>query len=88
MSQVIIVGGGRASLNLGDQISANVGPRWVYHSVDVMQKLKALRARLVRTHGAAVVPGAWEPYAKGEKFAQVNAGLAAALDAPAIAAVA
>lgn len=84
----LMAGFGGASLSLGEQVSANVGPRWVYHSVDAMQKLKALRARLTRTHGAAVVPGAWEPYAKGEKFAEVNAGLAAALDAPDVAAVA
>jgi hypothetical protein len=29
--------------------------------------------------GSGFVPGAWEPYAKGEKFAQVSSGLTAAL---------
>ncbi|WP_309644512.1 NAD(P)-binding protein [Phenylobacterium sp.] len=77
----LMSGFGGASLSLGEQVAANVGPRWIYQSVDAMKKLAGLRAGFARTMGDAFVPGAWEPYAKAEKFAQVNAGLAAALDA-------
>lgn len=78
----LMSGFGGASLSLAEQVGANVGPRWIYQSVDAMRKLTALRAAFGRSLGEAFVPGAWEPYAKAEKFAQVNAGLAAALDRP------
>jgi hypothetical protein len=77
----LMSGFGGASLSLAEQVGANVGPRWIYQSLDAMRKLKTLRAAYARTMGEAFVPGAWEPYAKAEKFAEVNAGLAAALDA-------
>lgn len=70
-----------SSLELGCQIGATVGPRWIYQSVDAMRQLLDLRANFARTMGDAFIPGAWEPYSKAEKFAQVNAGLRAALDA-------
>ncbi len=38
-----------------------------------------LRAALAARLGPGFGPGAWEAYAKGEKFAQVEAGLRAAL---------
>jgi hypothetical protein len=76
-------GFGGAALTVGELVHANVGPRWIYPSMDAMQKFAGLRARFAEIMGAAFVPGAWEPYAKGEKFAQVSAGLAAALEAPA-----
>ena len=75
-----------AGLRLGQRLSAKVGPRWIYQSVDAMQKLQGLRAGFASTMGSAFVPGAWEPYSKAEKFAEVNAGLRAALNAPAPAA--
>ena len=53
-----------------------------------MHGLVQLRATLANRMGPAFVPGAWEPYAKAEKFAQVNAGLAAALGVKAQAAAA
>lgn len=80
-----------ASLRLGEQIGASVGPRWIYQSVEAIQKLKDLRAAFARTMGSAFIPGAWEPYSKAEKFAEVNSGLAAALgiaDAPVLQTVA
>lgn len=77
----LMSGFGGASLSIGEQVAANVGPRWIYQSTDAMKKLIALRAGFARTLGEAFVPGAWEPYSKAVKFAQVNAGLAAALDA-------
>ncbi|MFN3513537.1 MAG: NAD(P)-binding protein [Phenylobacterium sp.] len=75
-----------AGLSIGEQVGQNLAPRWIYQSVEAMRGLKTLRASLARSMGAAFVPGAWEPYAKAEKFAEVNAGLAAALQsAPAAA---
>ena len=35
-----------------------------------MDRLKALHAALGRRMGPGFVAGAWEPYAKGEKFAE------------------
>jgi hypothetical protein len=69
-------------LELGELIDARVGPRWVYQSMDAVRRLAELRGVLAGRMGAGFVPGAWEAYAKGEKFAQVNAGLALALQAP------
>ncbi|MET0294203.1 MAG: FAD/NAD(P)-binding protein [Phenylobacterium sp.] len=66
-------------LTLGEQIAAVVGPRWIYHSVEAVAQLGALRAAAAARLGPRFVPGAWEPYAKAEKFAQVQAGLEAAL---------
>lgn len=68
-----------AGLRIGEQIGASVGPRWIYQSVDAMRKLAELRTVFSRSMGPAFIPGAWEPYAKAEKFAEVNAGLCAAL---------
>ncbi|MET0275058.1 MAG: FAD/NAD(P)-binding protein [Phenylobacterium sp.] len=62
-------------VELGEQLSTSVQPRWIYHSMEAMKQLKALHAAL--PHG--FVAGAWEPYSKAEKFAQVNASLAQAL---------
>jgi hypothetical protein len=69
-----------ASLSLGEQVGASVGPRWIYQSVEAMRKLRDLRGAFTQTMGPAFIPGAWEPYSKAEKFAEVNAGLSAALD--------
>ena len=74
------------ALALGPLVGANVGPRWIYNSIDAVRGLARLRAVLARRLGVGFVAGAWEAYAKGEKFAEVNAALAAALDAPARAA--
>ena len=75
----LIAGFDGAWLKLGEQIGANVGPRWIYQSVDAMRRLTDLREAFARAMGDAFIPGAWEPYSKAEKFAQVNAGLMAAL---------
>ena len=74
-----LMAGFDASLQLGEQVGVNVGPRWIYQSVEAMRRLADMRAVLARTMGDAFIPGAWEPYSKAEKFAQVNAGLMAAL---------
>lgn len=80
--------GFEGDLALGDQLATAIKPRWIYHSVSAMQGLTDLRANLFARMGPAFVPGAWEPYAKSEKFAEVNAGLVAALGVEAKAAAA
>ena len=66
-------------LALGELVFRSVKPRWIYHSVDTIDRLAGLRAALAARLGPGFVPGAWEAYAKGEKFAQVEAGLRSAL---------
>ena len=77
-----MLGGFKGKLQLGETLSTTIKPRWIYHSMDAMDGLVDLRATLAQRMGPAFVAGAWEPYAKTEKFHQVNAGLAAALAAP------
>ena len=67
------------ALSIRDQIGFNVAARWIYHSVESMEGLKALRAAFAARMGQGFVAGAWEPYSKAEKFAEVNVNLAAAL---------
>ncbi|MBL8556968.1 MAG: NAD(P)/FAD-dependent oxidoreductase [Phenylobacterium sp.] len=66
-------------LALGEILCTTIKPRWIYHSVDAIRQLAQLRDAARDRLGATFVDGAWEPYAKAEKFAQVNAALAAAL---------
>lgn len=66
-------------ITLGEQVFANVQPRWIYHSTDAVAQLEALRQTATQNLGARFVPGAWEPYSKAEKFHQVQATLEAAL---------
>jgi hypothetical protein len=56
-----------------------VKPRWLYHSVDTIERLAELRAALAARMGTSFIPGAWEAYAKGEKFAEVETALRTAL---------
>jgi hypothetical protein len=74
-----LLSGFGGDLALGEILCTTIKPRWIYHSVDAMQQLQQLRNVARDRLGATFVDGAWEPYAKGEKFAQVNAGLATAL---------
>jgi hypothetical protein len=80
--------GFEGELVLGDVLSTSIKPRWVYHSLEALQGLAQLRLALADRMGDAFVAGAWEPYAKGQKFAEVNAGLARALGVEAQAAAA
>jgi hypothetical protein len=66
-------------VTLGELLSSAVKPRWIYHTCEAIEALGELRRVLGERMGPAFVPGAWEAYAKGEKFAQVNADLARAL---------
>ncbi|QFT77189.1 NAD(P)-binding protein [Erythrobacter sp. THAF29] len=71
-------------LAIGDLLYRTVKPRWLYHSTDTIDKLGQLRAALKAERGDAFVAGAWEAYAKGEKFAEVEADLQKALEMQAI----
>ena len=66
-------------LTLAEELFRSVKPRWLYHSNDTIDKLGALRTALKAKFGARFVTGAWEAYAKGEKFAQVEAELQTAM---------
>lgn len=74
-----LLAGFEGELQLGQMLATSIKPRWIYHSIDAIQRLTQLRAALADRFGSTFVPAAWEPYAKAEKFALVNARLAAAL---------
>lgn len=78
---------GFGALSLGPMVHADAQPRWIYHSLEAIAGLKALRGQLTARFGERFIPGAWEPYAKAAKLAEVNAALARARDlaAPAVA---
>lgn len=73
------------TLALGDLLFRTVKPRWLYHSVETIDRLGELRAALKARKGDSFVTGAWEAYAKGEKFAEVEADLTKALQMPELA---
>lgn len=80
---------GFGSLKLGPMVYSDAQPRWIYHSRAAIDGLAALRGKLTERFGGRFIPGAWEPYAKSAKLAEVNAALAAAREAaPALAPVA
>lgn len=66
-------------LALGDLLFMSIKPRWDYHGVAAVEALARLRATMASRLGPSVVPGAWESFDKAERFAQVNAALAAGL---------
>lgn len=69
---------GVGSLKVGELLQAAAQPRWIYHSLASIEGLRALRGRLAERFGPAFVCGAWEPYAKSAKLAEVNRDLALA----------
>ena len=69
------------ALKLGPMIAAMSQPRWIYHSAASVEGLMTLRQKLSAQTEGRFVAGAWEPYSKAEKLAEVNASLAAALGA-------
>lgn len=71
---------GFGAATIGPMIHADAQPRWIYHSLEAISGLKALRAKLADRFGERFIPGAWEPYAKAAKLAEVNAALARARD--------
>lgn len=66
-------------LKLGELLSVSIQPRWIYHSPQTLEALAGLRQRLAARLGERFISGAWEPYAKAAKMAEVNAALAGAL---------
>jgi hypothetical protein len=68
-------------LMLGERLSARSQPRWINPTIAAIGGLQQLRGAAAARFGPRFVAGAWESYAKGEKFAEVNAALAAALAA-------
>lgn len=75
-----ILEGFDGELSVGKHLFSTAKPRWLYHSVDTIDKLGELRKALAERRGNRFVPGAWEAYAKGEKFAEVEADLQTAFD--------
>ena len=71
--------GFQGKLNVGELLFHVVKPRWIYHSVDTIDRLAELRAALTARMGPGFVAGAWEAYAKGEKFVEVESALRNAL---------
>lgn len=69
---------GLGNLTVGELAHVSVQPRWIYHSLEAVAGLKTLRSRAAERMGERFIPGAWEPYAKAAKLAEVNAALAAA----------
>lgn len=70
------------ALALKERLAARAQPRWIYPTTAAIDGLRQLRRAAGGRFGPRFVAGAWESYAKGEKFAEVNAALAAALDTP------
>lgn len=66
-------------LAIGELLFTAIKPRWLYHSVGTIAKLSALRTALQAQRGDRFVTGAWEAYAKGEKFVEVENDLQRAL---------
>lgn len=77
--------GFEGKLALGDVVFRTIKPRWLYHSVDTIDRLGELRTALKARRGDSFVTGAWEAYAKGEKFAEVEADLNKAFQMPELA---
>ena len=71
--------GFEGKLTVGELLFRTVKPRWLYHSVDTVDGLAELRSALAARLGKGFVAGAWEAYAKGEKFAEVDSALRTAL---------
>ncbi|MBD2842453.1 NAD(P)-binding protein [Erythrobacter rubeus] len=70
-----LLDGFEGELKICDQLYRSIKPRWLYHTVDTVNKLGELRTALGARLGDNFVAGAWEAYAKGAKFAEVEADL-------------
>lgn len=73
--------GFEGELALGDILHSTFKPRWLFHSLGTITRLGELREALNAHRGERFVTGAWEAYAKGEKFVEVESNLKAALGA-------
>lgn len=74
-----LLAGFDGKLVIGELLMRTLKPRWLYHSVDTIEKLASLRRVIKAQRGGGFVAGAWEAYAKGEKFTEVEAELHKAL---------
>lgn len=68
------------ALTIGALQFKSIKPRWLYHSVETIDSLEQLRRALKARMGDRFVAGAWETYAKGAKFVEVEADLRRALE--------
>lgn len=71
--------GFEGDLTVGELLHSAVKPRWLFHSVETIDALGELRIALKNRTGGRFVTGAWEVYAKGEKYRDVEEELRAAL---------
>ena len=67
------------NLRLGKQLFRSIGPRWIYHTVETIERLHSVRDVMANRHGDRFVAGAWEEYAKDAKFDEVTRALEGAL---------
>ena len=67
--------GFEGELAIGEQLHHSFKPRWLFHSQGTIDNLGQLRAALKAHRGNRFVTGAWEAYAKGEKFVEVESDL-------------
>ncbi|MEL6238325.1 MAG: NAD(P)-binding protein [Pseudomonadota bacterium] len=74
-----VVDGFDGTLRVKKRLHSAVKPRWLYHSVETIDSLTVLRRALRARMGDRFVTGAWEAYAKGAKFVEVEADLQKAL---------
>lgn len=76
---------GWGALTVGGLLGVSVQPRWIYHTIDALRSLQALRAAAAQRLGGSFVAGAWEPYGKTAKYREVRDALDLALIAEPIA---
>lgn len=77
-SEMTALMAGMGDLAVGELLHVSMQPRWIYHSRAAIEGLADLRAAAAARFGPRFVAGAWEPYAKSAKLAEVDAALAAA----------
>lgn len=70
-----------SALQLGEAVSMGISPRWDCPSVEAVKRLRALRSALARSEGRALVTPVWEAPRLEDRFEDLCASLAEALDA-------
>lgn len=68
-----------SSLQLGEAIGMGISPRWDCPALDTVKALRALRATLAKSQGAAFIAPLWEAPRPGDRHAALSRALAAAL---------
>lgn len=77
----LMAGFGGASLTIGEQMLADVGPRESVPTVAAAASLKALRNTMAARMGDGFIDAGWNLATGAERLARIEAGLAAARDA-------